>query len=100
MSNLLREEFLNEMLDITDPLRYDQSISEINYFEYTPQTQAINNSPSHQIKIDINAQDTYTLPSRSYISFTGQILRADNNKPYTADREITLINNAMMFLFS
>jgi len=98
--SISREEFHDEMLDIKDPLRYDESISEINYFEYTPQTQANNNSPSHQIKIDINAQDTYTLPSRSYISITGQILRADNNNPYTADREITLINNAMMYLFS
>ncbi len=100
MSNLSREEFHDEMLDIKDPVRYDESISEINYFEYTPQTQANNNSPSHQIKIEINAQDTYTLPSRSYISITGQIRRADNNNPYTADREITLINNAMMYLFS
>src|SRR6266581_2799238 len=64
MSNLSREEFHDEMLDIKDPVRYDESISEINYFEYTPQTQA------------------------------------NNNSPYTADREITLINNAMMYLFS
>ena len=93
-------EFNDEMLDITEPLRYDESIIEQNYFEYTPQTQANNNSMSHQIKIDINAQDTYTLPSKSYISIKGQIRRADNNNPYVAGNDITLINNAMMYLFS
>ncbi len=93
-------EFNDEMLDITDPIRYDESIIEQNYFEYTPQTQANNNSTSHQIKIDINAQDTYTLPSKSYISIKGQIRRADNNNPYVAGNDITLINNAMMYLFS
>src|SRR6266581_8667960 len=88
------------MLDITDPLRYDESIIEQNHFEYTPQTHANNNSTSHQIKIDINAQDTYTLPSKSYISIKGQIRRVDNNNPYVAGSDITLINNAMMYLFS
>src|SRR5258708_848072 len=100
MSNIIREEFHDEMLDIKDPLRFDESISEINYFEYTPQTQANNNRAGHKIKIEINAEDAYTLPSRSYISITGQIKRIDNDNPYAADREITLINNAMMYLFS
>ena len=99
-STTLSKEFHDEMLDITNPYLYDESISEENYFEYTPQTQANNNSPSHQIKIDINAQDIYTLPSKSYISITGQIRRADNNNAYAAENEITLINNAMMYLFS
>jgi len=96
----MKQEFHDEMMDITDPFRYDESISEMNYFEYTPQTQGNNNSYGNPIRIDINAQDIYTLPSRSYISITGQIQRLDNGNAYVAENEITLINNAMMYLFS
>jgi len=60
------------MIDINELYEYDKNISEINYYEYKPQTQANNNTVGHQIKIDINAHDIYTLPSRSYISITGQ----------------------------
>ena len=97
--NNLFLEVHDDMLDITNPYEYDESISEINYHEYTPQTQANNNTIGHQIKIDINAQDIYTLPSKSYISITGQIRRLDNNQAYARGDEITLINNAMMYLF-
>lgn len=100
MSDILKEERHDEMLDITEPFLYDESISEINYFDYTPQTQAIINNLGQQIKIDINAQDIYTLPSKSYISITGQLRRFDNNIAYLAGDEITLIKNAMMYLFS
>jgi len=40
------------------------------------------------------------LPSKSYISFKGQIKRADNNNTYVAANEITLVNNAMINLFT
>jgi len=93
-------EIHDDMIDITEPRLNDDSISEIHYHDYTPQTQANNNSLGHHIKIDINAQDIFTLPSTSYISITGQIRRADNNAAYEPANEITLINNAMMYLFS
>src|SRR5258708_22771963 len=99
MASNISQEIHDEMLDIQDPFLIDESISEINYFEYTPQTQSNNNSPGH-IRIDINAQDIYTLPSKSYISIKGQIRRADTNAAYVRGDEITLINNAMMYLFN
>ena len=89
----------DEMLNITEPYRYDDSISSMNFYEYTPQTQASNNTPGHQINITINNQDIYTLPSKSYISIKGQIRKADDTV-YAATDEITLINNAMMYLFT
>jgi len=96
----LKEEVHDEMLDINEPYLYDESISSMHLYEYTPQTQANNNTPGQQISIVINNQDIYTLPSKSYISIKGQIRRAANNAAFTADNEITLINNAMMYLFS
>ena len=44
-----------------DPRLKDESIKDINYFEYTPQTQANNNNPNHQIKRDINVQHMYDM---------------------------------------
>ena len=96
----LSEEVHDEMLDINEPHLFDESISAMNFYEYTPQTQANNNTPGHQISITINNQDIYTLPSESYISIKGQIRQANNNTAYAADNEIALINNAMMYLFT
>ena len=94
------QEVHDEMLDISEPHLYDESISSMNFYEYTPQTQANNNTIGSQINITINNQDIYTLPSKSYISIKGQIRRDDTNNAYAADTEIALINNAMMYLFS
>ena len=89
----------NAMLDIAEPYLNDESIKSMQFFEYPPQTQANNNTPSHSIRIEINSDAIYTLPSKSYISIEGQIRRAGNNAAYDAADEITLINNAMMYLF-
>src|SRR5271156_1876996 len=96
----LSQEVHDEMLDVSEPHFYDESISSMNFYEYTPQTQANNNTAGHQINIVINNQDIYSLPSKSYISIKGQMRRADNKNPYAADAEIALINNAMMYLFT
>ena len=96
----LSEEVHDEMLDVNEPYHYDESISSMNFEEYSPQTQAKNNTDGYPIKITINSQDIYTLPSKSYISIEGQIKKANNNDAYAAGAEIALINNAMMYLFS
>ena len=96
----LSQEIHDEMLDINEPYLFDESINSMNFYEYTPQTQANNNTPGHLISILINNQDIYTLPSKSYISIKGQIRRLGNNNAYVAENEIALINNAMMYLFT
>ena len=95
---MISQEVHDDMLDVNEPNLYDESIRSINYYDYTPQTQANNNTCGHQIKIDINAQDIYTLPSKSYLSIKGQIRRLDNNTAYVATDEISLITNAIMYL--
>src|SRR5271155_5113624 len=94
------QEVHDEMLDLSEPHLYDESISSMNFYEYTPQTQANNNIIGIQINITINNQDIYTLPSKSYIFIKGQIRRDDTNNAYAADAEIALINNAMIYLFT
>ena len=98
--SILKVEVHDEMLDIQDPYTFDESLTSMEYSEYTPQTQANNNTDGFNIKIEINAQDVYTLPSKSYLCIRGQIRRRNNNAVYDGGDEITLINNAMMYLFS
>jgi hypothetical protein len=89
-----------EMLNVQEPFEIDESIKSEQFVEYTPQTQANNNKSGQSINIVINDQDIYTLPSKSYIMFQGQIRRNNNDAAYAAADEIALINNAMMYLFS
>src|SRR5271165_125137 len=96
----LKREVHDEMLDIEELHLYDDSIRSMKFYEYTPQTQANNNTTGHQISIIINNQDIYSLPSKTYISIKGQIRIADNSNAYAAADEIALINNAMMYLFT
>ena len=100
MSDGLSTETHDDCLDINEPYIYDESIQSLQYFEFTPQTFANCNTVGHPIKIYINAQDVYPLPSKSYINIKGQLRRNDNDNPYAADDEIALINNAMMYLFT
>ena len=100
MSDGLSTETHDDCLDITEPFVYDESIQSLQYFEFTPQTFANCNTVGHPIKMYINAQDVYTLPSKSYINIKGQLRRNDNNNPYAAADEVALINNAMMYLFT
>ena len=90
----------SSILDINEPHLFDESIQSMQYYQFTPATQQNNNTVGHAIKIDINAQDIYILPSKSYLSIKGQIKRADNNNAFVAGNDISLINNAMMYLFT
>jgi len=95
----LSVEVHDEMLDINEPHAYDESIQSMQFHEYTGQTQGNNNMIGHPIRIEINLQDVYCLPSKSYISIKGQLCQQDNTE-YAAATEITLINNAIMYLFT
>ena len=71
MSDGLSTETHDECLDIAEPFVFDESIQSLQYFEFTPQTFANCNTVGHPIKIYINAQDVYALPSKSYINIKG-----------------------------
>ena len=90
----------DDCLDITESFVYDESIQSLQYFEFTPYTHANCNNVGHPMKIYINAQDVYTLPSKSYINIEGQLRRNVNDNPYAEADEVALINNAMMYLFT
>ena len=100
MSDGLSTETHDDCLDINEPYVYDESIQSLQYFLFTPQTFSNCNAVGHPIKIYINAQDVYILPSKSYIDIRGLLRQTINNNSYGAVAEFALINNAMMYLFT
>ena len=89
----------SDMLNITESPTVDESIESFEYREYEPQNpQAVNSYQA--IQIDIQNQDIFTQPSKSYLYIEGQLASIDDDKAYTADTKVTLINNAVPFLFS
>jgi len=92
---------IDSSLNILEPVNYDNSIESFQFVDYTPQSQAnLNASRGIPIQIEINASDNYINPAKTYLVIQGQLVRADNNNAYAAADEVTLINNAMMYLFS
>ena len=96
-----------DILQITEDIPVDDSIYEYEYKEYNPIVGTNLNRGS--IVIVIEAQDIYTHPAESYLIVDGRLTRenapgvpADPNDPLAlVDADVaTLINNAMMYLFS
>ena len=94
------EEIIDNSLNILEAIRYDSSIESCQYIGYTPQNQANINTRSSPIQIDITASDSYINVSKSFLVIKGELVRNDNNNPYATNDEITLINNAVMYLFT
>ena len=93
-----------DILQITEDIPVDDSIYEYEYKEYNPIAGADLNRGS--IVLTIESQDIYTHPSESYLTIEGQLRKRDrdnagNIQTYDAGADtVTLINNAMMYLFS
>ena len=96
-----------DILQITEDIPVDDSIYDYEYKEYNPIVGTNLNRGS--IVLTIESQDIYTHPAESFLIIDGRLTRrnppgapANPLDPLTfADANITtLINNAMMYLFS
>ena len=94
----MEQKIINEMINIDEPILVDNSIQSFKYLDYIPQNLADINYDNAQINIDIQASDNFLVPSESQILIEGQLLR-DDDQPFGANDEITLVNNAMMYMF-
>ncbi|CAF4947043.1 unnamed protein product, partial [Rotaria socialis] len=65
------------------------------YESYT----GINLNSSGDIRIAIQNQDEFLLPSRSYLYIEGALTKTDGTKYSKTDVEISIINNGLMYLF-
>lgn len=86
--------------EIEANLYNDDSITEYEYHKFTP-VNSNNNLNTGNINIVIQQQDLITLPCESYFYFEGR-LRDSNDAVISAakDQLVSLINNAMMYLFN
>jgi hypothetical protein len=89
-----------DSLRITEQPVIDETVESFQYREYEPQNpQAVNNLQA--IQIDIQSQDVYTQPSKSYLYIEGKLeSTAGGENAYKAETLVTLINNAVPFMFS
>ena len=88
---------MSSILRITDSILNDDSIDKYEYFEYCPIT-GINLDNIGDIRINIESQDIFTHPSESFLLIEGRLTKVDGTDYANADN-ISLTNNAMMYLF-
>ena len=88
---------MNSILRITDPIPSDDSIDKYEHFEYEPVV-GTNLNNVGDIRINIETQDIFTHPSESFLLIEGRLTKADGTAYANADN-ISLTNNAMMYLF-
>ena len=96
-----------DILQITEDIPVDDSIYDYEYKEYNPIVGTNLNRGS--IVITIESQDIYTHPAESFLVIDGRLTLLNDRavNPVVGDPKslidndtITLINNAMMYLFS
>lgn len=86
---------MGDILHVNSIVRSDESITGIQYHSYSPYTTSFNYND--EIRIAIQQQDLYTLPSESYIYLEGELRR----KVATDATEIPkLVNFATAHLFN
>jgi hypothetical protein len=83
-----------EILDIAHGPTFDETLWEKEYHTHNPYASSkLNNND--EIRIPIQQQDLYTLPSESYIYIEGMVTKKDGQVGTT----VPFINNPMAFLF-
>jgi hypothetical protein len=88
-----------EYLNWKQSLEVDESIEKIDYYEYDPHTGTDLNNIG-DIRIVIQNQDNFLLPSQSYLYIEGVLKHRDSSKISEDQREVTIINNGLMYLFN
>ena len=84
-----------DILNITEKPEIDESIEEYEYHSYEPITGTNLNNPG-EIRINIETQDLFTRPSKSYLVLDGTLVKNADDTEYGDADIIALTNNAMM----
>jgi len=88
-----------DILDISEKPETDESIEKYEYHSYKPITGTDLDRPG-EIRINTETRDLFTYPSESYLVFDGKLVKNADDAVYADADVITLINNAMMYLFN
>ena len=89
---------MSSILRITDSILNDDSIDKYEYFEYLPITGTRLDNIG-DIRINIESQDIFTHPSESFLLIEGRLTKAADGTDYANADNISITNNAMMYLF-
>lgn len=84
------------ILNISQPSSYDNSIESFEYHSYKPYVTSFNNND--EIRIPINQQDLYVLPSLSTLYIEGKVNIYDSTTKAQIST-VNFVNNPMLFLF-
>ena len=87
----------SDILNFTEEVMVDEEIERFEFHEYEPISTNLNKEG--EIRINIEQQDLFTLPSEGYLLVEGRLTKADGTS-YADTDAITLVNNGIMYLFS
>ena len=90
---------MSGILRITDPILSDSSIDRYEDYEYGTIAGTNLNSFGSDIRINIQNQDVFMHPSKSFLIIEGQLVRNVDGNDYAVGDLITLTNNGIMHLF-
>lgn len=85
---------MSDIINVTDQPISDENIIKKDYHTYTPYIQSFNNND--EIRITIQNQDLYVLPSESYVYIDGFVLDATNG---VKSKNFKMKNNFVPNLF-
>ena len=88
----------SDILNFTEEIIVDEDIERFEFHEYESVNKNLNNTG--EIRISIEQQDLFTLPSEVYILAEGRLTKSSDGTPYIDTDAITLVNNGIMYLFS
>lgn len=86
-----------DVLNVTEKKFDDTTIYALDYFPFNPIQGTQYNTPGI-IQIDIQNQDEYFLPHKSWLQFDLSLKKSDGTRWVDANN-VTLVNNAIMHLF-
>lgn len=87
-------EVMNNVLSVAENIFMDDSITKLEYHSRTPYSNSTF-SNNDEIRIPIQNQEIYTLPSQSHLYIQGKLVTSENKYRTT----LRLINNGIAFLF-
>ena len=89
---------MEDVLNVTAKTIEDESIYSLDYFPFNPIAGTDYNNPGI-IQINIENQDEYFLPSKSWLQIDADLL-TDAGARIAAGTNVTLTNNGIMYCFS
>ena len=88
----------SDILNFTEEIIVDEDIERFEFHEYESVNKNLNNTS--EIRISIEQQDLFTLPSEAYILVEGRLTKSSDGASYADTDAITLVNNGIMYLFN